>query len=103
MQLTTYYQTISSYITTIHPYIYNSIGIYGLWILIHYGASNLYANTCNNWSIYGFISSPILSSTPYCKSLNWAIKKGSDVIDGMWVTIGTWASGYLLNKQIFQH
>ena len=50
---------------------------------------------------FGFFTSPILNSTPYCKSLNWAIKKGSDVIDTMWITIGTWASAYLLNKQFF--
>tara|TARA_Y100000992_G_scaffold280934_1_gene228346 strand:- start:1013 stop:1309 length:297 start_codon:yes stop_codon:yes gene_type:complete len=95
-------QTFSEHVSSIHPYIYNSIGIYGVWIFVHYGAAHLYASTCNRFTVVGFFSSPILSTTPYCKSLNWLITKGSETIDTMWITIGTWASGYLLNKAFFK-
>lgn len=100
--MSNFYSELTSLINQIHPYIYNSIGIYGIWIVMHYGASHLYAETCNNWSVTGFFYSPILNSTPYCKCLNWVIKTGSETIDTMWVAIGTWASGYLLNKSIFK-
>jgi hypothetical protein len=93
---------ISETYTNLHPYITSTIGIYGSWITMHYAATHLYAYSCNNWSITGFFTSPILNSTPYCKSLNWVISKGSDAIDTMWLTLGTWGSGYLLNKAIFK-
>jgi hypothetical protein len=101
MDITPYYKETVQYITTVHPYIYNSVGIYGIWIGLHYGATHLYATSCNNWSITGFLASPIMNSTPYCKGLNWIIRTGSDTIDTMWVTVGTWMSGYLLNKSLF--
>lgn len=101
MDITPYYKEAAQYITTVHPYIYNSVGIYGIWIGLHYGATHLYATSCNNWSITGFLASPIMNSTPYCKGLNWIIRTGSDTIDTMWVTVGTWTSGYLLNKSLF--
>ena len=33
MDITPYYKEASQYVTTIHPYIYNSVGIYGIWIV----------------------------------------------------------------------
>lgn len=48
-----------------------------------------------------FFASPIMNSTPYCKGLNWIIRTGSDTIDTMWITVGTWMSGYVLNKSLF--
>ena len=71
-------------------FMYYSVSIYLLWILIHFCASHLYIYYCVPMTISGFVVSPFLVSAPHCKALNWAIYNGSNIISYMWIIIGTW-------------
>lgn len=68
----------------------NIIGIYILWVCLHYFSTQLYVKLCVDWSIVGFITSPFLVTMPYCKGLLWAINQGSQNLQLMWVIIGYW-------------
>lgn len=71
-------------------------GIYLLWICLHYFASHLYIRLCvpNNW--YGFIISPFLTATPHCRGLRWIVYNGADIINNMWLVIGSWICSNIL-------
>ena len=69
---------------------FNLCSIYLLWILLHYVSSHLYVYLCVPKSIYGFLISPLLISTPHCNALRWCISNGPNVIQYMWSNIGVW-------------
>lgn len=71
-------------------FMYYSVSIYLVWILIHFCASHLYVYYCVPMTVSGFLLSPFLISTPHCKALNWAIYNGSNIISYMWIIVGTW-------------
>lgn len=73
----------------------NTLSIYTSWILIHYVSSHLYSLQCTNYSIWGFITSPINISTPYCRGLSWVIYSGSEKIFNMWNLLGSYALSYI--------
>lgn len=66
------------------------LGIYLLWIVIHYFAGILYHKFCTPSTILGFIISPFIVITPYCSGLRWVIFNGGNIITNMWVLLGTW-------------
>lgn len=68
-------------------------GIYGFWILIHFMSANLYSEWCAPKSFIGFISSPLLVSSPHCTGLRWLINEGANSINAMWIILGTWFVG----------
>jgi len=72
------------------------VGIYLLWICIHYVAGNVYAYLCTPTTFTGFITSPFLAVTPECKAIRWVIYNGGNIINDMWIIVGTWVSRYLL-------
>lgn len=74
----------------------SSVGIYLAWVCAHYLFANLYAAHCARWSLYGFLASPFIAVTPYCRGILWVVTKGSDIITSMWVIIGSLITGYLL-------
>jgi hypothetical protein len=71
-------------------------GIYLLWILFHYGASHLYVELCVPKTITGFVMSPFMASTPHCKGLRWIIYNAANVINNMWIILGTWICSTIL-------
>jgi len=71
-------------------FMYYSVSIYLVWILIHFCASHLYVYYCVPMTVSGFLVSPLLISAPHCKALNWAIYNGSNIISYMWIIVGTW-------------
>jgi hypothetical protein len=71
-------------------------GIYILWILLHYIASQLYIHFCVSLTIWGFIMSPFLIPTPHCQALRWMIHNGAAVINSMWSVLGVWICGKLI-------
>lgn len=73
----------------------NTIAIYSSWIFIHFVSSHLYSTYCTNYSLWGFISSPIIVSTPVCRGLSWIIYTGSDTIFNMWNVLGTFLLTYV--------
>ena len=69
-------------------YVFEMIGFYLLWIILHYVSANLYAEYCVNKSIVGFLLSPFVSTMPHCKTLRWLIYQGGNSIEAMWFIIG---------------
>lgn len=65
-------------------------GIYLLWIGMHYGASHLYTQWCVPKTFYGFLISPLLTSTPHCQGLRWVVHTGANTINAMWILLGSW-------------
>jgi hypothetical protein len=72
----------------------NTVALYMTWIMIHYTSSHLYTTYCTNLSFWGFISSPIIVTTPICRGLSWIIYTGSDKIFNMWNVMGTFLLTY---------
>jgi hypothetical protein len=70
--------------------------VYILWVIIHYVSVQLYVKYCVPSSIWGFIISPLLISSPHCKAMRWVLHVGADKIDAMWNSIGVWFSEKLL-------
>ena len=64
-------------------------GVYAGWVLVHYLAANAYARICTPATIYGFIASPFVTTTPPCSALRWAITTGAEAIGGMWCAAGS--------------
>ena len=65
-------------------------GFYLLWICLHYFAAHLYIKFCVPNSIIGFIMSPFMISTPHCQGLRWIVYNAANVINNMWIIVGTW-------------
>ena len=76
----------------------NILGIYLLWIILHYLGSNLYVKLCTHNSLYGFLLSPFLNNSIHCVGLRWIINQGSISINSMWVVLGTYISSKLIKN-----
>lgn len=78
--------------------IINISGIYVAWILLHYIASQCYITFCVPNTFYGFVMSPFLAPAPHCQGLRWAIYNGANVIENMWIVLGTWLCCHILRR-----
>ena len=67
-----------------------SIGIYLLWIILHYISPHLYVYFCVPPTIRGFIMSAFIAPSPHCQAIRWTIYNGGNTIIAMWIFIGTW-------------
>lgn len=47
-------------IVRILHHVFNAVGIYLLWIILHYACSHLYVYYCTPMSFVGFITSPVV-------------------------------------------
>ena len=65
-------------------------GFYLLWICLHYFSAHLYVKFCVPNTVVGFIMSPFMISTPHCQGLRWIVYNAANVINHMWIIIGTW-------------
>lgn len=65
-------------------------GIYLLWIILHFGATQFYVEYCVPKTWFGLLSSPFLTNTPHCQGLRWLIYNGGNQINNMWISIGSW-------------
>ena len=74
-------------------------GIYIAWILIHYLASHLYVKWCTPGDIFGFLLSPLLTISPHCVALRWAVNNGAIIINSMWAILATWISAKLVFQE----
>lgn len=84
-------------------YVYVATKIYIVWITLHYIASHLYIYLCVPKTIWGFIASPFMSVTPQCQSLRWIIYNGANVINNMWIGLGSWFSALLLSMNSYEN
>jgi hypothetical protein len=87
---------IYNFVVPYFQWIYLITKVYILWIIIHYISVQLYVKHCVPSSLWGFITSPILVSSPHCKAMRWILHIGANTIDNMWTTIGVWFSTRLL-------
>ena len=65
-------------------------GVYLLWIVLHFIASQLYVKLCVPNSITGFLISPFITATPHCQGLRWIVYNAANVINNMWAVLGSW-------------
>lgn len=65
-------------------------GVYLLWIFLHFCASYLYTKLCVPTTFVGLLMSPFLTATPHCQGLRWVIYNGANIINNMWLIVGTW-------------
>jgi hypothetical protein len=66
------------------------VGVYILYILIHYLSAHLYVYYCVHASWLGIVTSAFYVSSPQCRILRWAFNFTSMRIELMWGAIGTW-------------
>jgi len=64
--------------------------MYFLWICLHYFSSHLYIKFCVPNTLLGFVMSPFLISTPHCQGLRWIVYNAANIINNMWIIIGSW-------------
>jgi hypothetical protein len=74
----------------------NITGIYFIWIFLHYIASHLYVRMCVPNTVIGFLLSPFMTSTPHCQGLRWIVFNAANMINNMWIILGTWITSNIL-------
>jgi hypothetical protein len=77
-------------------FIFKISGIYLLWICLHFVASHLYIKLCVPSTIIGFIMSPFMTATPHCLGLRWIVYNAANMINNMWIILGTWICSTIL-------
>ena len=96
-----YYNNYMTQLTIIYDtnkLLFNTLSFYLGWICIHYVSSHLYSYYCTNYSLWGFLSSPIIATTPICRGLSWIIYTGCDKIFNMWNFTGVYLLNYLSSQ-----
>lgn len=86
----TTFDNIGRFLSNSFNIIMKIIGFYFIWILLHYVSSHLYIFFCVPNTLYGFLISPFLITTPQCRALRWCIYEGSNTINNMWNLLGNW-------------
>lgn len=64
------------------------VGIYLLWIVLHFIAANLYVELCTPRTLRGLLLSPFVAPMPQCKAFRWLIYNGGNNIEAMWFVLG---------------
>lgn len=85
------------------PYIKQAFAvsaIYIFWITLHFTTAHFYVQFCAYPSLYGFLLSPFLISSPHCAAMRWIFTKGGTLIDGMWIILGTWLCSKVLYRDV---
>jgi len=83
-------------IVRILHHVFNAVGIYLLWIVLHYACSHLYVYYCTPMSFVGFITSPLVVPLPHCHAFRWIIYNGGNSITNMWIILGLWVTKHLV-------
>lgn len=71
-------------------YVYGASSLYLFWIMLHYFSTQLYVYYCAPRGFYGFLISPFLVAAPHCRAIRWIIHNGGNMVDNMWIILGTW-------------
>ena len=79
-------------------FIYNACFWYLIWIVGHYCVAHIYVQQCAPKTLVGFLMSPLLNSSPQCKALRFAMQYGGNLIDHMWIVLGTWVCTKIMPK-----
>lgn len=81
-------------------YVSSPIGMYMLWVILHYIAAHLYKNHCAPSGVWGFLLSPLMASTPYCTGLVWILQNSVIKFMAIWTIVGSWISYNLNHNEI---
>lgn len=71
-------------------YVYSASSVYLFWMMLHYFSAQLYVYYCAPRGFYGFLISPFLVAAPHCRAIRWVIHNGGNMVDNMWLILGTW-------------
>ena len=71
-------------------YMYGASSLYLFWIILHYFSTQMYVYYCAPRGFYGFLISPFLVAAPHCRAIRWIIHNGGNMVDNMWIILGTW-------------
>lgn len=77
-------------------YVYSASSVYLFWIMLHYFSTQLYMYYCAPRGFYGFLISPFLVAAPHCRAIRWIIHNGGNMVDNMWIILGTWLCSKLI-------
>ena len=94
---------IKLHATSCLPYIkqvFDVSSIYLFWIALRFVTAQLYVQFCAYPSLYGFLLSPFLISSPHCAAMRWIFTKGGTLLDGMWIILGTWLCSKVLYRDV---
>jgi hypothetical protein len=69
---------------------------------MHYVATLLYARLCTPYSLYGFVLSAVLVSTPQCCALRWMIYNGAAKMSAMLLIMGGYILAYMEGNWVIQ-
>lgn len=76
--------------------------VYFAWTFMHYVATLLYARWCTPYSLYGFVLSAFLVSTPQCSALRWMIYNGAAKMTAMLLIFGGYILAYFEGNWVIQ-
>ena len=96
-------QFIKPYTVSCLPYIKHAFAVSSInlfWITLHFVTAQMYVQFCAYPSLYGFLLSPFLISSPHCAAMRWIFTKGGTLIDGMWIIMGTWLCSKVLYRDV---
>ena len=81
-------------------YLSNPVGIYAMWITLHFIAPHLYVYFCTPATVIGFLTSPFVAPAPHCTAIRWVIINSADMITTMWIVIGGWIIHKIIKKKV---
>lgn len=83
-------ETVKHFYNNYIKFFWDLLGIYFLWILLHFVGSHAYVKWCVPFTVVGFIVSPFIAPSPHCQAFRWIINTGGNNINAMWLIMGTW-------------
>ena len=79
-------------------YMYGASSLYLFWIMLHYFSTQMYVYYCAPRGFYGFFISPFLVAAPHCRAIRWIIHNGGNMVDNMWIILGTWLCSKIITS-----
>ena len=79
-------------------YMYGASSLYLFWIMLHYFSTQMYVYYCAPHGLYGFLISPFLVAAPHCRAIRWIIHNGGNMVDNMWIILGTWLCSKIITS-----
>ena len=77
----------------------STIFIYSLWVILHFVVPHIYTHVCVPKTISGFILSIFVAPAPHCQIMRWTIYTSGNMINMMWLCIGTWIVQKLIPEE----
>jgi hypothetical protein len=72
------------------------LSFYLIWMFIHHISAHMYIYFCTPNTWYGLIISPFMVSAPHCSAIRWVMYEGGNMINTMWISVGTYMATKIL-------